>query len=121
MKKIIFIIIWFLTQVNNSFASIVSWIKYKEPNKIIKKTDDEPWMFDPSIEFLSNVWVYILYGLLTILCIYLLIKLIRLLFELYYAKNLVYLKVTVPRADSKLDKEKETKKDFKEKIWIMNM
>jgi len=35
---------------------------------------------------------------------------------MYYAKNLVYLRVRVPKADSKLDKEKETKKDFKEKI-----
>jgi hypothetical protein len=43
------------------------------------------------------------------------------MFELYYAKNLRYLKITLPRADSKLDKEKETKKDFKEKIGIMSM
>ncbi|MDR3150660.1 MAG: hypothetical protein LBU14_03475 [Candidatus Peribacteria bacterium] len=27
----------------------------------------------------------------------------------------------MPRADSKLDKEKETKKDFKEKIGVMSM
>jgi hypothetical protein len=33
----------------------------------------------------------------------------------------VYIKVTLPRADSKLDKEKETKKDFKEKIGIMSI
>jgi hypothetical protein len=46
---------------------------------------------------------------------------VRFLFELYYVKNLRYLKVTVPRADSKLDKEKETKKDFKEKIGMMSM
>jgi len=26
------------------------------------------------------------------------------------------MKITLPKADSKLDKEKETKKDFKEKI-----
>jgi len=26
------------------------------------------------------------------------------------------MKVTLPKADSKLDKEKETKKDFKEKV-----
>jgi hypothetical protein len=31
-------------------------------------------------------------------------------------KTLVYMKVTLPKTDSKLDKEKETKKDFKEKI-----
>jgi len=39
-----------------------------------------------------------------------------LIFELIWAKNLVYMKVTLPKSDSKLDKEKETKKDFKEKI-----
>jgi hypothetical protein len=48
-------------------------------------------------------------------CFILAVKLIRFSFEVYYAKNLIYMKVTLPRADSKLDKEKETKKDFKEK------
>ena len=37
------------------------------------------------------------------------------------ANRLMYLKVTLPRADSKLDKEKETKKDFKEKVGIMSV
>jgi len=32
-----------------------------------------------------------------------------------------YLQITLPRADSKLDKEKETKKDYKEKIGMMSM
>jgi hypothetical protein len=31
------------------------------------------------------------------------------------------MKITLPRADSKLDKEKETKKDFKEKVGIMSV
>lgn len=35
--------------------------------------------------------------------------------------RLVYMKVTLPRADSKLDKERETKKDFKEKVGIMSI
>jgi Type IV secretory system Conjugative DNA transfer len=35
------------------------------------------------------------------------------------ADRLVYMRVTMPRADSKLDKERETKKDFKEKMGIM--
>jgi hypothetical protein len=46
----------------------------------------------------------------------LLLKSIRLFYELYTSNKLEYVKVTLPRADSKLDKEKETKKDFKEKI-----
>lgn len=33
----------------------------------------------------------------------------------------MYMKVTLPRADSKLDKERETKKDFKEKVGIMSV
>lgn len=48
-------------------------------------------------------------------------KSIRLAFELFYSKNLRYLQITLPRADSKLDKERETKKDFKEKIGQMSM
>ncbi|MDD2566324.1 MAG: type IV secretory system conjugative DNA transfer family protein [Candidatus Gracilibacteria bacterium] len=51
----------------------------------------------------------------------LVLLLIRLLYEIKTAKRLVYFKVTLPRADSKLDKEKETKKDFKEKTGIMSM
>ena len=46
---------------------------------------------------------------------------LRLIFEVYYAKNIRYLKITLPRADSKLDKEQETKKDFKEKLGMMSM
>jgi len=55
------------------------------------------------------------------LCLILVIKAIRFAFEVYYAKNLIYMKVTLPRSDSKLDKEKETKKDFKEKAGMMSM
>jgi hypothetical protein len=41
------------------------------------------------------------------------------MFELYKSKDLVYLKITLPKKDSKLDKEQETKKDFKEKMGMM--
>ncbi|MCD5380804.1 type IV secretory system conjugative DNA transfer family protein [Candidatus Gracilibacteria bacterium] len=76
----------------------------------------------------SNMWEtlqgFIILGikiLLVILVLLILRKIIQLCFELYYSKNLRYLKVTLPRADSKLDKEKETKKDFKEKAGVMSM
>lgn len=49
------------------------------------------------------------------------IKIIRLSYEILMANKLVYMKVTLPRADSKLDKERETKKDFKEKVGIMSI
>ncbi len=52
---------------------------------------------------------------------YFLLKILRIMYEIYNARNLVYMQITLPRADSKLDKEKETKKDFKEKMGIMTI
>lgn len=59
--------------------------------------------------------------ILIVVALWFTVKLLRLIFELYYSKNLRYLRVTLPRNDSKLDKEHETKKDFKEKIGMMSM
>jgi len=36
------------------------------------------------------------------------------------AKKLVYLQISLPRSDSKMDQEKRTEKDFKEKVAIMS-
>lgn len=47
------------------------------------------------------------------------IRVLRLVYEVMSTSRMVYMKITLPRADSKLDKEQETKKDFKEKIGIM--
>jgi len=60
-------------------------------------------------------------AMLIILISFIIFKAIRLAFELYYSRHLRYLQITLPRADSKLDKEKETKKDYKEKIGMMSM
>jgi hypothetical protein len=120
MRNIYLFIIWFLTQVDSSYAWLVNpWNNSTGTNTNTAKT--EPWMFDSSIDFVTWIGYYLLIAMLIIVWLYVFIKTLRFLFELYYAKNLRYLKVTVPRADSKLDKEKETKKDFKEKIWMMSM
>lgn len=66
----------------------------------------------------ENVIPFILLALFVYFVLY---KGTRLAFELWYSRNLRYLQITLPRADSKLDKEKETKKDFKEKIGQMSM
>ncbi len=65
----------------------------------------------------SNVW----YVCMFIIISWMILKIVRLIYEILMANRLVYLKVTLPRADSKLDKEKETKKDFKEKVGIMSV
>lgn len=72
-------------------------------------------------EFFTNALAYVFWIIAIFIVLMLLYKLMRLAFELYYSRNLRYLKITLPRADSKLDKEKETKKDFKEKIGMMSM
>lgn len=68
-----------------------------------------------------NIIPFLLGATLIIAALFILYKTIRLAFELYYSRHLRYLKITLPKADSKLDKEKETKKDFKEKIGMMSM
>lgn len=49
-----------------------------------------------------------------------LIRLARFLYVHRMAKNLVFLKIELPRSDSKIDQEKRTEKDFKEKVAIMS-
>ena len=61
------------------------------------------------------VWNFVL----LVVLFFLLVKIVRVMYEIYCARRLVYMRVTLPRADSKLDKERETKKDFKEKVGIM--
>ncbi|MDD3120441.1 MAG: hypothetical protein PHF46_03475, partial [Candidatus Gracilibacteria bacterium] len=63
----------------------------------------------------------ILKWLIYIALFFIALKILRIISEIWTARNFVYLKITLPRADSKLDKEKETKKDFKEKIGIMTI
>ena len=122
MKKIFFSILWYLSLYETSFWRLSDAINNWDETKVvpIKNTSDW-WMFDWAFWFLWDIFYYILLIILIFLALYYWIKIMRFIFELYYAKNLRYLKVTLPRADSKLDKERETKKDFKEKIWMMSM
>lgn len=46
-------------------------------------------------------------------------KFIRFAHNNHLSKNLIYLQISLPRSDSKMDQEKRTEKDFKEKIAIM--
>ena len=44
---------------------------------------------------------------------------IRKVYALYRARSFIKLKILLPRSDSKIDQEKRTEKDFKEKIAVM--
>ncbi len=78
-------------------------------------------------ETLTKIWAYIINNPKTlaiwligaILGYHCLISLIRNIYQFHQSKRLVFFKITLPRDDSAKDKEKETEKDFREKISIM--
>ena len=119
MKKLFYSIIYSLLIFDISFASLLEANKklwYKKPLEVAPKKEPT--------SFINMIWDWVYYVIIIwlVFCILILfMKLLRLMYEVYKTKTLVYMKVTLPKADSKLDKEKETKKDFKEKIWMMSM
>lgn len=122
MKKIFLIIMWITVNPTLTWASLIwekKWLTTAPVNN--KASESTGNLFNSGWNFLMNAFYYIIIWVLLYLIFSIILKIIRFLFEIYYAKNLRYLKISVPRADSKLDKEKETKKDFKEKIWMMSM
>ena len=94
------------------FSSV--WAIIMRPATVAEKE----FSFSASI---VSIFTPILNILLFIIILWILLKVIRLGYEILMAGNLIYMKVTLPRADSKLDKERETKKDFKEKVGIMTV
>ncbi len=69
------------------------------------------WIDSPLI---NTGWIFCGY-----LAIYYAIYYMRYFYAVLHAKKLVSMKVILPRNDSKIDQEKRTEKDFKEKIAIM--
>ncbi len=77
---------------------------------------------------LSGLWKYItsnplkflLIIILIIVGIWALIKFIRLAHRYIHSQKLIFLRITLPREDSPKDKDKQTEKDFREKISIMS-
>lgn len=86
--------------------------------KAAEKTATDSGSF---MDVLANILSIAFNIVLLLVLFFLILKLIRVMYEIYNARRLVYMRVTLPRADSKLDKEKETKKDFKEKMGIMSI
>ncbi len=118
MKKMFYILIFFALSLLKVSAKLIGTNTQANTLKVAEKTSfSSSWFFD----VISSIFLSIVYIIIIIIWIIIILKIIRLLFELYYSKNLIYLKITLPRNDSKLDKEHETKKDFKEKIGIMSM
>ncbi|MBN2306867.1 type IV secretory system conjugative DNA transfer family protein [Candidatus Peregrinibacteria bacterium] len=85
-----------------------------DKEKLIQIAKTVPnWLLDNWVEILIAIGV-IFYGIPW------LIKIARFIFVHFMAKDLVYLRIELPRSDSKMDQEKRTEKDFKEKVAIMS-
>ncbi|PID86475.1 hypothetical protein CSB08_00645 [Candidatus Gracilibacteria bacterium] len=122
MRKIFFSIVGLFFFFNVADAALVNNSNKYYQHQLKDPVDDGGGFFDFDwLGAFEKIFIYILEVSILILLIIFFVKLVRLLFEIYYSKNLVYLKITLPRADSKLDKEKETKKDFKEKTGMMGI
>lgn len=125
MKKIFFILMAVVLSTQSTFAALINRTDIRpqeEPKQTKQDTgSSEGGMFDgvTDIFFMGLKWVII--AVLIFFFLVVLKKITSLIFEIYYTKNLRYLKITLPRADSKLDKEHETKKDFKEKVGMMTL
>ena len=127
MKYILSFIAILIALHGQAYAALGRTIQQNPNSNQVAETAAESWggilsglgaFFGEAYEnFLSYLIMFIAIGTI----VFIIYKSIRLAFELYYSKNLRYLQITLPRADSKLDKERETKKDFKEKIGQMSM
>ncbi len=120
IKIIFWVILGYFININSSFAWAL-WSRTTTTNSTTTNNTADLWLWDTTKNAFSVFFEWILYVLVIIILIVILVKMTRLAFEIYYSKNVRYLKITLPRADSKLDKEKETKKDFKEKLGMMSM
>ncbi len=83
------------------------------------------WILDNISGWLKTIWTYVLYTVLIIIMLKVLSTLIKYMLRRGYAflndRRMQYMKVLVPRWDSKVDREqaKEIAKDMKEKISRM--
>ena len=74
-----------------------------------------------ALQWLTDAFWFLVLLVVLVVLAYLALRVLRVAYEILTAKDLVRVRVLLPRADSKLDKEKETKKDFKEKTGIMSV
>ncbi len=70
--------------------------------------------------FLANPLKVLIICGLTILALYLILRTVRFMYQYRQSKDLVFLKITMPREESQRDREKETDKDFREKVAVMS-
>jgi len=114
MKKLLYTLAIFLTFLQTTSASLLDASKKLSWNTP-QNTQAASSESSSYLDIFYDIIFYALALLVAFIVCVLAIKLMRLIFEIVWSQKLVYMKVTLPKADSKLDKEKETKKDLQRK------
>ncbi len=114
MKHTLYALIWFF--------SIYFDTAFAISTRVATSTEKaKSSFFDDTLNMFSLIGKHAWDMIMFVLIVWILLRIIRLTYEVLTTDRIVYMRITLPRADSKLDKEKETKKDFKEKIGIMTV
>lgn len=69
--------------------------------------------------FMADPWGHLLFAIEVFLAVHFFIHFARYLYAEQVSKHYIYMRVELARDDSKLDQEKRTDKDFKEKVSLM--
>jgi len=121
---------WGMTQVKNFLINKSEYEIYKKQNpqttNIVQTHGASTSLTSATISNIISSYIWpVIQWLIIIVFIIILFKIIKkwliLFYDLFNFKRMIYLKVMLPRNDSKSDREqdKEIAKDMKEKIWRM--
>ena len=95
-------------------------LQQKVTEKVLEKTSEGSGQFMIILSWLGEHWLKVIIGFFAAYYgLKLFIKFIRLLYLHFHSRRLVFLKISLPRTDSKLDQENRTEKGFKEKVAVM--
>ncbi len=71
-------------------------------------------------QIVKNPLEIVIFVLLATISIVIFLRILRFIMRILETRKLIFMRITLPREDSPKDKEKETEKDFREKISIMS-
>ncbi len=97
------------------------------PSSSVQQTSQQTFIYSKRNESITYYGKMIMIGLISIIVILLLSiiikQMLRFFYDVFNSKRIIYLKVLLPRGQSKLDREqeKELARDMKEKIWRMSL
>ena len=114
-------VFWYNIKINLSTKMIVKpKIIEQGVHKAAAIVAQPPAQWQLWLQWLGAHWWQTLVGIFVVYyALKFLFNFLRAVHQHFKARSLVYLRVTLPKSDSKLDQEKRTEKDFKERVAMM--